>query len=71
MAITVVYIIKKKGFNSVHDIVTHSDHNWFQSGSFYVTGGMREELEKTYPKTEFDIEVDVLTHVGNSSDLGS
>lgn len=64
MAISVVYVIKKKGMSAVHDIITHSDEYWFNSGSHYVNGGIRTELEKVYPVSEFDIQVDVLTHAG-------
>ncbi len=68
MAISVVYIIKKKGTSEVRDIITHTEQYWFNSGSHYVTGGIRAEIEKTYPVAEFDIEVDCITHAGNQSD---
>ncbi|AFC21533.1 hypothetical protein GAP32_085 [Cronobacter phage vB_CsaM_GAP32] len=67
MAISVVYTIKKKGTSEVRDIITHTDEYWFNSGSYYVNGGIRTELEKTYPESEFDIEVQVLTHSGSQS----
>lgn len=68
MAISVVYIIKKKGMSAVHDIITHTDQYWLNSGSYYVTGGVRAEVEKTYPGSEYDIEVEFITHHGNQSD---
>ena len=68
MAISVVYIIKKKGTSEDHDIIVHSDQYWLNSDSYYVTGGVRDEIEKTYPATEYDIHVQFITHPGNQSD---
>ena len=68
MAISVVYSIKRKGSSDVIDVITHTDQYWFNSSSYYVSGGMRTELEKVYPESAFDIDVEVLTHVGNQSD---
>lgn len=68
MAISVVYIIKKKGTSEVHDIIAHTDQYWLNSGSYYVTGGVRTEIEKVYPVSEYDIELEYITHPGNQSD---
>lgn len=68
MAISVVYTIRKKNQARVHDIITHTDQYWLNSGSYYVTGGVRAEIEKTYPESEFDIDISYTVHPGNQSD---
>lgn len=68
MAISVVYTIRRKGQAKVHDIITHTDQYWLNSGSYYVTGGVRSEIEKEYPQKDYNIDIDFIVHPGNQSD---
>lgn len=61
--IHVVYTITKKKSVRVHDIVTSTEQHWLEGNQ--VTGGIIEAIRKTYPESEFDVEVSTLISTGN------
>ena len=60
--IHVVYTITKKNSVRVHDVVACTEQHWLEGNQ--VTGGIIEAIRKTYPESEFDVEVSTLISTG-------